>query len=180
MSPADSLPGLLALMPSVQSFGSHPPVRASQVPRPISRRALPPTTPAGPAAAPVLSTAGFRLQHSLAAWPPASLRFEAESGSLHIAAHAFASEGSDVRVAPHAAPSATCVHGQVTWLAPFIQLDWPGFAWRSRTAEHRMMNVEVAAPGLSTSFVILTSIFDILRFYGSLFVGAFGEMPGHR
>ena len=82
MSPADSLPGLLALMPSVQSFGSHPPVRASQVPRPISRRALPPTTPAGPAAAPVLSTAGFRLQHSLAAWPPASLRFEAESGSL--------------------------------------------------------------------------------------------------
>jgi len=132
MSPADSLPGLLALMPSVQSFGSHPPVRASQVPRPISRRALPPTTPAGPAAAPVLSTAGFRLQHSLAAWPPASLRFEAESGSLHIAAHAFASEGSDVRVAPHAAPSATCVHGQVTWLAPFIQLDWPGFAWRSR------------------------------------------------
>ena len=111
------------------------PLRASQVPRPIFPRALPPPTPRSPTTALARCfIAGSRLHHSLADWPLLLCVTRPKRVRLRC--------GSRVRFArlrqwnySHSRLRGYLSNGQFTRYPPFRILDRPGLSWRSKDAE---------------------------------------------
>ncbi len=111
------------------------PLRASQVPRPIFPRALPPPTPKSPTIAPARCfIAGSRLHHSLADWPLLLCVTRPKRVRLRC--------GSRVRLARlrqcnyfHSRLLGYLSNGQFTRYPPFRILDRPGLSWRSKGAK---------------------------------------------
>jgi len=111
------------------------PLRASQVPRPIFPRALPPPTPRSPTTALARCfVAGSRLHHSLADWPLLLCVTRPKRVRLRC--------GSRVRLARlrqqnyfHSRLLGYLSNGQFTRYPPFRILDRPGLSWHSKGAK---------------------------------------------
>jgi hypothetical protein len=132
------------LMSSSSALGSTPETRSPRFLTTLSSRAAPNHPGRFDDCTYPLLRRRSQASSPLEAWPPAlSARPEVRGASrgrigfAFAAAHDFASEGSIERIAPGDASSATCVNGQFTWLAPFIQQEGPGFAWRTKGRKGR-------------------------------------------
>ena len=94
--------------------GSSPPRRASQAPRLIFPRALPPTTPEGPARACLLLPHRYQASSQSADWPP-SYSYRGRIGFTSVAARVFAHAKFARSISPSRACWATCPNRQFTW-----------------------------------------------------------------